>query len=133
MAAVDAVPWPLLHPGLVCRARDISACPAEGQGIDMDDADAAQVALAVRAPAAILAMDDTGALQRTWHCPGLSAPPCCAQRPRLNWRNLTLAVPAQGMGGVMVTPATIGCGADSSPSWWQCVCILPTFSMNRVL
>ena len=31
----------------------------------MDDADTAQVALAVRPPAAILAMDDTGALQQT--------------------------------------------------------------------
>ena len=55
---------------------DAVPCRAEGQGIDMDDADAVQVALAVRPPSAILAMDDTGALERVAAAPG---PPCGAQ------------------------------------------------------
>lgn len=60
MPAIHAV-LTVRSPALAWSALDTVACRAEGQGIDMDDADAAQVALAARPPAAILAMDDTGA------------------------------------------------------------------------
>ncbi len=35
---------------------------AEGQGIDLDNDDDSHVAVAIRPPAAVLAMDDTGAM-----------------------------------------------------------------------